>query len=1547
MRKMTRRVLGLILALVMVVSQFAGASVVLADEQSGEGNWVATEYLINGDFETGDTTGWSINFASWDDAGYKTEPNQWAANTTTFLNYWNNAVDGNSLTISQTISAVPAGTYRVSFDQEGENMESGLSISVAGVTNALPATTGWDVWSTVTTEAFVLAEDSDVTVTISGNVPAGYWGDLDNFVLEQYVVAEEEPEDPGENDSEEKDTGEIEKDSETEEQPVEELKLEVLDSTFEGDLWNDKIWTVTPNTWDNAEFSYFTYADDSYMTTGDNQGTTAFKFWTKGAQEITVLQTVDIPAGTYKVTSDFMGEKGSIQVVFGGQQGIAGSLNGYNTWVYTEDTFTVAEDMKAATIGFKITAEAEAYGYIDSIGVVEVDPATEEDKEEEKDEETVTYTVEVSADNTAVKNGDTVTLTAKVAKNGEEVTDLEAEGLYLWFWTDIWSEGTTDGKNDETFVKDAAGYSLTAEATLPSVGTYYVVAELQDATYTRIVIDTVAINVTDASVFTASDANYTIAVTVDNLAPKAGDAVALTAEVTKADGTKVTDLATEGISLWWWSDSWNDHSDGLTDSWYSDYDENSGNSLTAKVTLPSVGTYYVVGQLEYNGTKLPVVIPMTTTEPEVEEENTYITGELSVEKIRNLPEDFIMGMDISSVVSLFESGVTYKDFEGNTIDNIADFCKFLAANGITHIRVRVWNDPFDAAGNGYGGGNCDVATAAKIAEGCRAAGIKMLIDFHCSDLWADPGKQQAPKAWAGYCVEEKATAVEEFIGSALKTIDPNHETVDMVQVGNETTGGFVGVYDTADMCTLFSAGAKAVHEYNDDVKVVIHVTNPEKGNVTKWAANLDKYAVDYDVLATSYYPYWHGTLENLESQLKTVKDTYGKDVMVAETSYAYTLEDSDGHSNTVRVGNNDSGNAYPFTEQGQANSVRDVMNAVNNAGGLGVFYWESAWLTVGDIRGLEGDALEAQIAANKVLWEKYGSGWASSYAAEYDAKDAGVWYGGSAVDNEAMFYPDGTPTAALYVWNYVKTGAVSKYVAVEAIENPEVTINTGATFALPETVTVSYNSGDVEETVVWNAEEAAIDTTVPGTYKVNGTVTFSKEVNQGTYEGHTSAVVVYTVVVKQVNLLANADDAGFEKGTNFTIEGKGIKAIPSNEDVYAGNGCLHWYWASATTGTVTYNEVQSLEAGKYNLAAVMAGMAGEKVTLQILNTEKEVLFAGDAGVATGWGNWATAEVNFELTEATDIMLRVVVEIQDGGWGSVDELYLSKTGEADARHATVVEKVEDENGNESFILSNEKVEGVVIAGTTEILETAKFEANVVTESSPELEEVLEQAKENKELDVKEDTKIAVVEVDLWAADGTEIHEGFGTVTVTIDMPETLKDAKEIEVFRVEEGTFIPCEARIVEGKIVFETNHFSTFLVKEKIQQNANTNVGTGSTENDYDNNWYDAPIEDEAETQNVVASAVKKDAKVTETTEKVEKPAEEVVKEETVVEESVEDKTEEKNEQSSEITILEEEVPLAANAGGNIPVWPVLLATAVFLAFVGLYVVAKQRKMIK
>ena len=99
--------------------------------------------------------------------------------------------------------------------------------------------------------------------------------------------------------------------------------------------------------------------------------------------------------------------------------------------------------------------------------------------------------------------------------------------------------------------------------------------------------------------------------------------------------------------------------------------------------------------------------------------------------------------------------------------------------------------------------------------------------------------------------------------------------------------------------------------------------------------------------------------------------------------------------------------------QGQATYIRNLINAVNEAGGLGVYYWEPAWITVGDTTGLSEEAAAARYEANKKIWEEKGSGWAASYGGEYDPKDAGKWYGGSAVDNQAMFYPDEQQQQAL------------------------------------------------------------------------------------------------------------------------------------------------------------------------------------------------------------------------------------------------------------------------------------------------------------------------------------------------------------------------------------------------------------------------------------------------------------------------------------------------------------------------------------------------------
>lgn len=762
--------------------------------------------------------------------------------------------------------------------------------------------------------------------------------------------------------------------------------------------------------------------------------------------------------------------------------------------------------------------------------------------------------------------------------------------------------------------------------------------------------------------------DYHIEVTVDNENPKAGDTVHFTAKVMNGD-SEITDLNAAGLSLWWWPDQWTiGHEDGMLDTVPSD---NSGSVFEVDMTLPSVGNYYIVAQLQNGETELTrTVVSFTTTEADTPDEGDtdgYIQGELNVKKVDDLSDDFIMGLDISSIISEFNSGVTYQDFEGNVIDNIGDFCKFLKEDcGITHIRVRVWNDPYDGEGNGYGGGDNDVDTAVKIAEGCADAGLKMLIDFHYSDFWADPSKQQPPKEWESYNLEEKAEAIRNFTTDSLGKIAATGADIDMVQVGNETTNSFVGETGTnyADMCTLFNAGAKAIRAFDSDIKIVIHFTNPERANqLVNWAARLQNNSVDYDILATSYYPYWHGTLENLKGQFEAVRTQYGKDVMVAETSYAYTLADTDGHDNTVRVGQNDSVTSYEFSEQGQADCIRDIIAAVNEAGGLGVYYWEPAWITVGDTTGLEGEAYTAQVESNKELWETYGSGWASSYSGVYDPDDAGVWYGGSAVDNQAMFGSDGAALDSLHVWEYVKTGAVSTKLSAETIESVSEEIEKNGTYTLPNTINVSYSDGTTAaEPVVWNNDDiAAVNTAIPGTYVIRGTVTFSKEITGGNYEGFTQAETTYTLTVKgkeESNLITDADAAGFENETDFTVNNI---AIPNDENVYEGESSAHWYQAAGGTGSFVYNVPITLQPGWYTFSVAAMGETGDKVFLNILNESDQVLFEGNAAELTGWTNnpdeWLNPSVMFYLDKETTVKLQGTVEILAGGWGALDNMQL--------------------------------------------------------------------------------------------------------------------------------------------------------------------------------------------------------------------------------------------------------------------------------------------------
>ncbi len=299
-------------------------------------------------------------------------------------------------------------------------------------------------------------------------------------------------------------------------------------------------------------------------------------------------------------------------------------------------------------------------------------------------------------------------------------------------------------------------------------------------------------------------------------------------------------------------------------------------------------------------------------------------------------------------------------------------------------------------------------TAKTIGQYATNAGMSVLIDFHYSDFWADPSKQFTPKAWADMDIDEKEEALYEYTKESVQYLLDNGVNVEMVQVGNETTtSGMCGETNWKNVCRLFNAGSKAIREVSSDIKVVLHFANPEKkGKYAEIAKTLADNEVDYDVFASSYYPYWHGSLENLTNVLADVANTYGKEVMVAETSWAYTLEDGDGSGNTVSETANSTNQPYTFDVVGQQAEIWSVTNAVKEVGdaAIGIYYWENAWTPV-----------------DSSYWEK-GAGWATSYAGSYDPKDAGKYYGGCAVDNQAWFDFDGHALETCSIYKDIEEG---------------------------------------------------------------------------------------------------------------------------------------------------------------------------------------------------------------------------------------------------------------------------------------------------------------------------------------------------------------------------------------------------------------------------------------------------------------------------------------------------------------------------------------------
>ena len=615
---------------------------------------------------------------------------------------------------------------------------------------------------------------------------------------------------------------------------------------------------------------------------------------------------------------------------------------------------------------------------------------------------------------------------------------------------------------------------------------------------------------------------------------------------------------------------------------------------------------------------------------------------LYVKKVENLPEDFILGMDASSVLAQEASGVKYYNFEGQE----QDVFQTLAEAGVNYIRVRIWNDPFDENGNGYGGGNCTIDTAVEIGRRATQYGMKLLVNFHYSDFWADPGKQMVPKAWAGMELEEKTEALYRYTLESLKLLKKAGVDVGMVQIGNETNGAMCGETAWTSIHPLFSAGSRAVREVFPEALVALHFANPEKASsYADYAWKLMAYGVDYDVFASSYYPYWHGTLENLTEVLTKVNENYGKKVMVMETSYAYTAEDTDFNGNTISDGGSVTKN-YPYTVQGQATEVRDVIECVANIpGGIGVVYWEGTWNSVGQNSWEE----------NHEKWEKYGSGWATSYAAGYDPDDAGKYYGGCAVDNQAMFDAKGHPLESLRVFNLVRYGNEVEPVA-DALEDVVMICDIGKPITLPETVNAIMTDGSTEPIPVsWNITDAELDAMANGgaaKYTVTGTA------------GGMDATAYLSVIA--YNYLQNDS---FETGD---LTGWTLKDLAKADELYVEDkitdsltGTMHMHYWSAAANSVEFTleqNVEGLSSGTYKYAiSIMGGDCGTTDIYAYVKINGEIVQTAPMGI-TGYGNWDTAQITgIACNEGDTITVGIYVKCSgegNGAWGKIDDALLN-------------------------------------------------------------------------------------------------------------------------------------------------------------------------------------------------------------------------------------------------------------------------------------------------
>ena len=541
---------------------------------------------------------------------------------------------------------------------------------------------------------------------------------------------------------------------------------------------------------------------------------------------------------------------------------------------------------------------------------------------------------------------------------------------------------------------------------------------------------------------------------------------------------------------------------------------------------------------------------------------------VDIDEISTMYSSSIRGVDISSYTALKKAGVKFYNHEGKE----ESLLKILHDNGVNYIRVRIWNDPYNENGETYGGGACDVESGLAIAKEAAKYGMKMLLDFHYSDFWADPEQQIIPKAWEAdkNDSDKMAQHVYEYTKETIEKFQQTGVEVGMVQVGNEITNGMLGIITNRDAGESYkgvwadeskskqvnkylSAGAKAVREVSDAL-VALQLETP---NVEKYKEIMDTWErdnVDYDVLGSSYYPYWSvnekaNTPETLAKVQKLAAD-YGKLFVVLETSWLTTVKDADGTPNSV--GEWDNTSAYPLTAQGQANMLKDLYTTLGNQdNGLGAFYWEPAWIPV--------KAGWNNWEYNKQVADIYGTGWASKGALGYfpDSKmfyNGNPAWGGSGWDNQALFDINGYALQSLKFYKDSQTRkGDQKTVVVNLLnqDNQEIGTNYITKLEVGNKVSLNlpeidgYDTPECKVKLVSSDEDVVI---------INATYTKSKTISISSATVSNIKDKSYTGKEQTQDIVVRVNGKTLEENKDYTVKYSNNKSVGTATVTITGKG---------------------------------------------------------------------------------------------------------------------------------------------------------------------------------------------------------------------------------------------------------------------------------------------------------------------------------------------------------------------------------------------------------